>query len=97
MAEAPLLLLLRVLLKQQWQANIDVLSWRLPDADMTALSRLAEVAPQRMVDGSFWLNPQVRPTAVEHHHEQCSPCRHASAHRLNVLLALTGRRTNECV
>jgi hypothetical protein len=27
---------------------------------MTALSRLAEVAPQRMVDGSFWLGEQVR-------------------------------------
>jgi hypothetical protein len=41
------------------QANLDVLSWSLSDADMTALSRLAEVAPQRMVDGSFWLSEQV--------------------------------------
>jgi hypothetical protein len=44
------------------QANLDVLSWSLAEADMLALSRLAEVAPQRMVDGSFWLNEQVSPT-----------------------------------
>ncbi|WIA08297.1 hypothetical protein OEZ85_007740 [Tetradesmus obliquus] len=40
------------------KANLDVLSWSLADADMAALSRLAEVAPQRMVDGSFWLSEQ---------------------------------------
>eukprot|EP00775_Hariotina_reticulata_P009976 gene9976-10130_t len=39
------------------KANLDVLAWSLPDADVAALSRLAEASPQRMVDGSFWLNP----------------------------------------
>eukprot|EP00879_Flechtneria_rotunda_P011385 GHRR01011892.1.p1 GENE.GHRR01011892.1~~GHRR01011892.1.p1 ORF type:complete len:372 (+),score=117.85 GHRR01011892.1:953-2068(+) len=41
------------------KANLDVFSWSLSDADMTALARLAEVASQRMVDGSFWLSPEV--------------------------------------
>lgn len=46
------------------QANLDVLSWSLPAADMAALAVLADVAPQRMVDGSFWLNDKVGRGAV---------------------------------
>jgi diketogulonate reductase-like aldo/keto reductase len=62
------------------QANLDVLSWSLSDADMTGLSRLAEVAPQRMVDGSFWLNEQVRtqPYAWQTSHHAALPLIHTA-------------------
>jgi diketogulonate reductase-like aldo/keto reductase len=37
-------------------ANLDVLSWRLPEDDERKLGSLA--LQQRMVDGSFWLSPR---------------------------------------
>ena len=38
------------------KSNLDVLDWELPDEDFKAISSLAR--QERMVDGSFWLNPR---------------------------------------
>jgi diketogulonate reductase-like aldo/keto reductase len=38
------------------RANLDVLSWQLPEQAMARLC--ARQLQQRMVDGSFWLTPK---------------------------------------